>query len=406
MNPSNNRFRIGPGAMVAAAFIGPGTVTTATLAGHGFGYDLLWAVLFSVSATLVLQEMTLRLGIVGQMGLGTAIRQKIQQPILYVMAASLVIGAILIGNAAYETGNITGALLGLPPLTFSLGPYALNLWVLLVGGAAFGLLYAGKSQLIAGVLAGMVALMALVFVLTAIMVRPDLSAMLNGLVVPKLPSKNTLIVIALVGTTIVPYNLFLHADSVRTRWQDARSLREGRRDTFVSILIGGVITLAIVLTSAAAASDTPVKGLQDLAAQLEPLLGSWAPRVLGVGLFAAGVSSAITAPLAAAYATAGVLGWEIDLKAPRFRLIWMAVLGIGVAFALRKFNPIPVILFAQVANGLLLPIIVGFLLWVMNDRTVLGTHANRAAGNVLGGVVWLIALGLGMVSLGKVFGWW
>lgn len=403
MNSSTRRFRIGPGAMVAAAFIGPGTVTTATLTGHTFGYDLLWAVLFSVLATMVLQEMTVRLGIVGQMGLGTAIREKMSQPLLYVLAACLVIGAILIGNAAYEAGNITGALLGLPPLTFAVGGSELNVWVLIIGLIAFGVLYGGNFRLIAGILTGLVAIMAVIFVVTAIMVQPNIGAILQGLFVPRLPDSDTLLVIALIGTTIVPYNLFLHADSVRTRWQGAAALREGRLDTVVSIVVGGLITMAIVLTAAASQSDTPIKGLQDLAVQLEPLLGAQASWVLGLGLFAAGISSAITAPLAAAYATAGVLGWPVSLNSPRFRLVWMGVLGVGVFFALLQIKPIPLILFAQVANGLLLPIIVAFLLWVMNDAQILSQYVNRWLGNILGGLVLLITLGLGGVSLYKVF---
>ena len=93
-------WQIGPGAMVAAAFIGPGTVTTASIAGSSFGYTLIWAVAFSVVATLVLQEMTARLGLVTQDGLGTALRRKLQNPILRALASLLILGAIFIGNAA------------------------------------------------------------------------------------------------------------------------------------------------------------------------------------------------------------------------------------------------------------------------------------------------------------------
>ncbi|MCG8576105.1 MAG: divalent metal cation transporter, partial [Flavobacteriales bacterium] len=103
---------IGPGAMVAAAFIGPGTITTATLAGASYGYTLLWAILFSVLATIVLQEMASRLGVIGRKGLGEAIRAKLNGKLSFYLAATLVISAIFIGNAAYESGNISGAVLG------------------------------------------------------------------------------------------------------------------------------------------------------------------------------------------------------------------------------------------------------------------------------------------------------
>ena len=121
---------IGPGAMVAAAFIGPGTITTATIAGSSFGYTLLWAVLFSVLATLVLQEMAARLGAITQNGVGHSLRKKISNPFGKLLVSVLVIAAVLVGNAAYEAGNITGAVLGLPSYQwFSfLNPWVLDDW--------------------------------------------------------------------------------------------------------------------------------------------------------------------------------------------------------------------------------------------------------------------------------------
>ena len=106
-------LRIGPGAVVAAAFIGPGTVTTATVAGARYGYTLVWALVFAVLATLVLQEMSARLGVVGGMGLGEAMRRRFRGRVARVASAALVIGAILIGSAAYETGNLLEILAGI-----------------------------------------------------------------------------------------------------------------------------------------------------------------------------------------------------------------------------------------------------------------------------------------------------
>ena len=124
---------IGPGAMVAAAFIGPGTVTTATFAGSSYGYTLLWAIGFSIIATLVLQEMTARLGVIAGLGVGEAIRQKIKQPTFKILASVLVIGAILVGNAAYEAGNISGAVLGFSAYTDHFSQFAISPLVVLIG---------------------------------------------------------------------------------------------------------------------------------------------------------------------------------------------------------------------------------------------------------------------------------
>jgi NRAMP (natural resistance-associated macrophage protein)-like metal ion transporter len=99
---------IGPGTLVAAAFIGPGTVTLCTLAGVNFGFNLLWAMLLSIIATIVLQEMAARLGIISQKGLSEVIREEIKKPFLRKGITILILSAVVVGNASYEAGNISG----------------------------------------------------------------------------------------------------------------------------------------------------------------------------------------------------------------------------------------------------------------------------------------------------------
>ena len=398
-------MQIGPAAMVAAAFIGPGTVTTATLAGAGYGYTLLWAVLFSTLATVLLQEMAARLGVVGRLGLGDAIRQKVQQPVWRTLAFGLVLLAILVGNAAYEAGNLTGAVLGFDHWNLQIGIWRFNPLILLIGSLAFLLLFSGRYRLIERFLVLLVGTMSLVFFFSAVLIRPDLGAILQGLFLPVLPENALLMVMGLIGTTIVPYNLFLHASAAAKRWESPESLKEARRDTVISVFVGGLITMAIIITAAAALHGQvdSVNNAGDLAQQLRPLLGDWAQPFLSLGFLAAGLSSSITAPLAAAFATAGILGWSSDLRGKKFRGVWMFVLLIGVAFSLVGFRPLTVILFAQVANGILLPVIAAFLLWVMNDRQILGGFTNNTTRNVLGLVVLLIALSLGLKSIAGVF---
>jgi len=132
-----------------------------------------------------------------------------------------------------------------------------------------------------------------------------------------------------------------------------------------------------------------------MAAQLTPLLGRWATVVFAAGLFAAGMTSAITAPMAAAYAVAGALGWPRNLADRRLRFVWGAVIATGVLVALTGVQPIAAILTAQAANGLLLPIIAAFLVFVMNDRTVLGHNVNTRGSNLAGTLVVLVTLVLG-----------
>ncbi|MDH3708606.1 MAG: Nramp family divalent metal transporter [Cyclobacteriaceae bacterium] len=394
----NKLKNIGPGAMVAAAFIGPGTVTTATIAGSSFGYTLLWAVGFSIVATFVLQEMSARLGVMGQMGVGEAIRSKVNKRWLFLVVAALVIGAILIGNAAYEAGNITGAVLGFevdwPALPF-------NPLILLIGVVAFLLLWSGRYKLIEKSLVLLVSVMGVVFIAAAIILKPDLSSTLVGLFVPAAPQGSMIMIVSLIGTTVVPYNLFLHASTVKTRWQDSADLTTARTDTLISVVGGGLITMAILITSAIAFQgvDQEVNSASDLALQLRPLLGSWSGSFIAVGFLAAGLSSSITAPLAAAYATSEILGWKEDLQGKKFRIIWLLVLGAGVLFSSLGFRPTLVILFAQFTNGLLLPVVATFLLWIMNDHRIMGVHYNNLWTNILGILVIIATIVLGVKSV-------
>lgn len=392
---------MGPAAIVTAAFIGPGTVTTASLAGANYGYALLWAMVFSVFATIVLQEMSARLGIVTRKGLGEALREQFENPVMKYVSIFLVISSIGIGCAAYETGNILGGALGLEAVT----GISMNIWGPLMGIGAFILLYSGSYKLVEKFLVGLVVMMSGIFITTAIIVKPDLAMIAKGLV-PSVPEGSVFIVIALIGTTVVPYNLFLHSSAVQERWKDASGIKESKADIMVSMILGGLISMSVIVTASAAFFGTGVSigNAGEMAQQLEPLLGPWAKNIFAFGLFSAGLSSAVTAPLAAAYATAGALGWEKDMKDKKFRIIWMVVLGIGIVFSAIGLKPLSAIIFAQAANGIMLPIVAIFLLYVMNNKSRLKEYVNSNTSNILGVIVVLVAIGLGLKSLAKVFG--
>ena len=397
--------KFGPGVLVTAAFIGPGTVTTASIAGAQFGFALLWALAFSVLATIVLQEMAARLALVTRQGLSQALRSAYRDRWLGSASVILVIAAVGIGNAAYQTGNITGAALGLQ----SISGIDLGWWALLVGALAGVLLATGVYALIEKLLISLVLLMSLVFLLTLAMVRPSIGAMLDGLLLPTLPAGSLLTVMALIGTTVVPYNLFLHASAVQEKWPPALSkltaLRESRLDTCVAIGLGGLITLAIMSTSAAAFfGGDQAFSAATMSQQLEPLLGPAARYFFAAGLFAAGLSSAVTAPLAAAYAVCGVLGWPRDLRGGRFRAVWVAVLVCGTVFSAIGIKPLAAILFAQAANGFLLPFCAVFLLLIMNRRDILGAYTNKTPANTLGVAVVLVTVALGIIKIQQVLG--
>jgi NRAMP (natural resistance-associated macrophage protein)-like metal ion transporter len=405
---SNSSFatrlrNIGPGALVAAAFIGPGTVTACTTGGANFGYTLLWALLFATIATIVFQEMAARIGIATQKGLGENIRSRISQPVAKWIAIILVVVAIFIGNVAYETGNITGGILGIQAVI----PAATIPVISIISGVlALALLWIGSYKLIERILTGIVVFMGVVFLVTAIASQPDWGAVASGLFIPTLPESSSaqqsiFSAVALIGTTIVPYNLFLHASSASQRWKDPEQIVDARLDSALSIGLGGIISMAILVCAAAnihGAVD-PVTGAaitvsngKEMALALEPILGSWATWLIGLGLLAAGFSSALTAPLSAAFAVNGVLGWEKTTKDLQFKAVWFIVLVCGCVMAVwLGSSPTQLILVAQAANAILLPLVAFFVIYCANGKD-LGKWRNHIFGNVCGVVIIIITL--------------
>ncbi len=393
--------RFGPGLVVTAAFIGPGTITTASIAGAQFGFSLLWAIVFAVVATLVLQEMSARLGLISGQGLAEALRSTFNQPVLGGVATALVIVAIGFGNAAYEAGNILGAAMGLEVLS----GLPRSLWALMVAAGGAWVLAAGAYRFIERFLTLLVGLMGLVFLLTMLLVRPDVETMMAGVLIPTIEPGALVTVIALIGTTVVPYNLFLHASSVREKWPDVipreRALSEARWDALLAISIGGAITMAITATAAAAffESGVEIRNAGVMATQLEPLLGQGATWFFSMGLLAAGLSSTVTAPLAAAYAITGVMGWKGGLQDRGFRAVWITIIAVGAALAVTGTRPVAAILLAQAANGLMLPACAVFLLLVMNRGDLLGKYKNGPTANILGWTIVSLVASMGVFHL-------
>lgn len=392
--------KLGPGVLVAAAFIGPGTVTACTLTGVNFGFSLLWAMLLSIIATYVLQEMSARLGIITQKGLADVIKQELSNAWIRNSVIGLIFSAIIIGNASYEAGNIGGATLGMEALfglTYS------KLYPVILGAMAFLLLYFGNYKSLEKVFIFLVLIMSLSFLATAVLTKPNIWELIKGLFIPNIPEGGILTIIALVGTTVVPYNLFLHAALVSEKWKSKDDLKLAKRDTLVSIVLGGLVSISILI-SAAAIKTTGVNSVMDMAKALEPLYGSAALYFMGIGLFAAGITSAITAPLAAAYVANSCFGWKAEFKDAKFRFIWMLILVMGVVFLSFGIKPIEIIKFAQITNGLLLPIIAIFLLWVVNRTGVMGIHKNNLIQNCIGAAIILLSIVLGAKSILTVIG--
>ncbi|RLD77992.1 MAG: hypothetical protein DRJ07_13870 [Bacteroidetes bacterium] len=387
-------------SIVSAAFIGPGTVTTATKAGANFQFDLLWALVFSTFACLLLQEASARITINSGMNLGQAIAKQFEGKSTKTLVLFLVIGAIVLGSAAYETGNILGSIAGLS-LIFDIPQKIL---VLVIGLLAFFALSFSSIQTIARIMGGIVFFMGLAFFTTAIQLNPPITEILKGSFVPTIPSTEGagLLVLGIIGTTVVPYDLFL-GSGVLNKKQTINDMRFGLS---VAVILGGVISMAILTVGTVITTEFTY---ETLAQALTYKIGPYAVYVFGFGMFAAGFSSAITAPLASAI-TAQSLFEEKSREKWRtqglyFKSVYLGVLIVGLVFGLAEVKPIPAIILAQALNGLILPFISIFLIFVINDPVLMGkNNTNGWFSNILMATVMWVTMIMGVISIIKAIG--
>ena len=358
-------------SVIAGAFIGPGTVVTAASAGAEHGLALLWAVVFSAATCFLLQEAAARLSVATGRDLAATLRDHATAVPATRVLLVLVVTAVVVGCAVYEAGNILGAVLGAASLLTVPG----TVLTLAIGALAGGLLWLGRPTTVARTLGVVVAIMGIAFTVTAIGLAPDLGDIVRGALVPELPDGSTVLVVALIGTTVVPYNLFL--GSSLAVGQDEGDTRFGLA---VAIGLGGLVTAAIVVVGASTGDTFSIDGVAELLAQR---LGPWARSLFAIGLCAAGLSSAVTAPLAAALTVRGacdtdrwqVAGW-------RFRSVWAGVLLTGIVFGLADVHPVPAIVLAQALNGVMLPLVAIVVLLAVNDRDTVGSSRLPGSGHL------------------------
>lgn len=388
---------VGPGAVVTASFIGPGTITMASQAGASFGYSLLWTVVFSIIMTIILQEMAARLGIVTGEGLGNAILKSIKNPTLRTVSAYLIGGSILLGSLSYIAGDLSGTSLGVEQLV----NLPMQVIGLIVGIIVLFLVGLDSMKILENFLTFLVAVMAVVFITTMFVAKPDLGELAQGLI-PQFPENSNLIIISLIGTTVVPYNFFIHAGNAHQNF-NKDELELSKFDTVFSLSIGGLITAVILITAGTLMRGMPITSAADLSVQLEPLLGEWAAIFMAIGLISAGLSSAIASPLGASYTLAGLFGWEATNADKRFKWTNIAVVIFGIFINTLGIEPMVIIQVAQALNGIILPIVAIYLVYVTSNAEIMGDYKNSRWQTILGALVCLVTVVLGANAIWSVF---
>ena len=395
---------IGPGLIVTSAFIGPGTVTLCILSGIEYGYSLLWCIIFSIIATCYLQEISSRIGIISRKGL-SEILVDIENNIIRKIAIAFIFLSLFIGNSAYESGNISGTSMGLETFigvsTISLFNLDLNLNPIIIGIILILIVGNGNYKVFEKFLIFLVSMMSLTFIFLAIISKPNINDLFNGLI-PSVNNNNFIYVIGLVGTTVVPYNLFLHSYVSKNKWKRKEDHKKSIFDTVISITIGGIISLSIIITSASMQSlinPIEIKNAVDLGNQLTPILGSFSKYFISIGLFCAGITSSLTAPIATSYALSGIFKYKPKWEDPSFKKVSCLIIIIGVIFSSLSYKPIIIIKFAQFINGMFLPLIAGFLIWSINKKKIMGAYTNSKTYNLLGIFILIISLFISYRSL-------
>jgi len=375
-------------SVIAAAFIGPGTLVTASTAGARYGLSLSWALVFATIACIVFQEMAARLTIVTGKDLAETLAGFSGRRWLVLIPLGVILGCV-----AYEAGNLLGASIGLEEL---LGINKTLSLAVIVTAAAVVLLMS-SLRWIATLLGGMVAVMGLTFLFVANTLDFSLIDLSQNIIVPTIPVGADWVILGLIGTTVVPYNLFLGSGI-----SDSDSIPEMRFGVIISIILGGLVSLAILITGTVM---TQSGGLTELINVAGVQLGADMQKVIALGLFAAGFTSAVTAPLAAGLIIRGVFPKR---SRSAVRGASLSVLLLGALAGILDYTPELIILAAQGVNGLILPLAAIVLWFLTNQPERMGKHLTPQWVNVMAFLLMnvLITLGIRNIlgSLGGLFG--
>ena len=400
----------GPGAVITSAFIGPGTITTATNAGVNYGYALLWAVVFSGISSIVIMNMASRIAIFGKQNvIASSIdmfkRHKSWKYFIY----TLVTLVVILTGFGFESGNLIGATTGLSDLT----GLSTQMSALITGAISLLFVISSTPKLVEIIMQLFVALMGIIFVVTAILVKPDFGAVLSGLV-PTIPQGGMVTTIALIGTTIIAINLVFHSVASEEKWAHDNSandevlLEDAYFDSGMNVSLGVLMTLGLIITTSATlfGTGTQVTSPIVFVESLEPILGTGARMFGATGLLLAGLSSSTATPYMCGHIIRRIFNWTSPTD-KRPKVVAAIIVLFGTVLSYFGTTPVPIILFAQAVSGVSLPIISILFLFAAN-RSTLGVRKNTTAQNILGVIVLVVMFFLGgrtvLTALTRLFG--
>ena len=399
-----NRFAltlavIGPGFITASVDNDAGGIATYSVAGAQFGYSLLWVMIPTTIALVMIQEMSSRMGAVTGKGLSDLIREEFGFRVTFFLMLALVVTNF--GNIVAEFAGVASALELFKVSKYVVVPLAaLFVWALVVHGT-----YNSVEKIFLSA-----SLFYVAYVVSGVLAKPDWrAAALSTVTRPdSIGFRNygyLSLVIGLVGTTIAPWMQFYLQASIVEKGVTIRQYKASRADVIVGCLFAAIVAWFIVVACAATLHSVGKFNIEtgaDAAMALRPLAGDYAFLLFAAGLFNASLFAASILPISTAYAVCEGLGLESGLdkrfdEAPAFYWLYTAliVLGAGVLL-LPRFPLFRVMVLSQVVNGILLPFVLVFMLLLMNDRELMGEHVNSRWYNV---VSWFTVAAMAALSI-------
>ena len=385
---------IGPGIIAANADNDAGGISTYSIVGAHFGTQMLWVLFLITFSLAITQEMGVRIGLVTRKGLGGVIRENFG--LKWTALAMLAMLAANLGTITAEFAGIASSfeIFGVSKyLSVPLG--ALVVWLVLYKGS---FKTAQKVFLLFSAFY-------IVYIINGFVVKPDFGEALRALVTPSFEwsAPFLLAMVALIGTTITPWGQFFIQSFVVDKGLGLKHYKIEKAEVFLGAFITNIVSFFIIISMAATLYKygIDIKNAKDAALGLVPLAGKFAQGLFAFGLFSASMLGAFILPVATAYAICEAFGWEYGFNTnwqsgKIFYSIILAVIIIPAGLVLFPIDQMRIMLISQDINGILLPIILIFVMKIINNKKIMGEHTNRPVGNI---IAWLTIIGIIVASV-------
>ncbi|MBU4174775.1 MAG: Nramp family divalent metal transporter [Actinobacteria bacterium] len=384
----------GPGIVTALAGNGASGITTYSVIGSRFGLSLVWLLTICTVSLAVFQEMSARMGAVTGKGLASLIRERFGLRLTF-----FAMMVLLVANVAITIAEFAGVAASLE--LFGLSKYitvpaiAIFIWVVVTKGS-----FSRVEKVFLAI-----CLIQVSYLISGFMVKPDWGQVALAMVKPEVSTNPAFVLaaIAIVGTTVAPWMQFFVQSNVVDKGIDMAEYKYERMDVITGSILSNVISLFIIICTAFTLFPVQVvETAEQAAVALSPLAGSGAKWLFGFGLFGASMLAASVVPLSTSYAVCEAFGWESGIgrklsEAPIFFGIYSLSILLGVVVVLIPgVSLVRIMLLAQELNGILLPVILIFMLTIVNDPQIMGEHVNGPAANA---IAWITACGAFVLGL-------